>query len=860
MAKVIIGDLIYRITGDADGLKIALDNTDKGVKKTGKGITTLTGILTKLGGAIAAAFAIQKIIAFGKEAINAASRAAETANKFGVTFRDISLSAEQATNNLASTYKLAKSEVQTLLSSTGDLLTGFGFTQTEALGTAEAVLKLGSDLASFQNIAGGTPEVVDRLNKALTGETEGLKALGIVVRQDSKEFTDLVKSIQDSTGVSVQLAKSQAILKTALDQSKNAIGDTLRTQGDYANQTRILQSNILGLSESIGKIFIPGLKQSIKFINELFDKSKGDNPFKQFEQDIQSFSKEQLQKEAKKVDTELGRLAGNIIQFEQQISETKNKGRIKFLQNQLKFVTDQYDLLSKKEKIISEQVLANKQSEDAQIADTAKKKEEEKDKEILRLKELEKERLKNEKEINDTIRKELKKIQIQRDLNNIDDIQQAEEIKNVYLSAINKSSDLFDTGSENVDAFTQKLIDYLVTLGTGTDDVINKFQEISNIASNIGEFSGFLTGENAAEIKAVISSIEGLTTVMADNKATATDWVGAIIAVVVALGELSETSDSKAVRSFGKFVKATTDVETGLRTLFPVIFAIVDAVEGVEDAWINLIPIVGPLIRKFQKDNTEAFEEIDESIGQLNSGINSYVENLEAQLLTTAVDIWGEYAKAVIREQSGLDKFLAIRDEGKAEQLKAEQDAELAILQDALNSEVSAEEKALAQKRINQIKNDQDILAAEKTVAEKSAEIDKKIALVKLAIKKAEVEAQFNVKYAELQADEAVALAGTSDITLEKNRQKAQLSITSAYRTAYAALGKASTSAAAGLELERGALTGGLTEADFNDVNSFASKAVEASEQPIVIQLDGKVIASVNKNIALNNLLTTSTK
>ena len=78
---------------------------------------------------------------FSAAAIKSASDFDEANSKFNTIFRDISKSANQTAQDLANSFGLSSGQALELLGNTGDLLTGFGFTQEEALGLSEQVNK-----------------------------------------------------------------------------------------------------------------------------------------------------------------------------------------------------------------------------------------------------------------------------------------------------------------------------------------------------------------------------------------------------------------------------------------------------------------------------------------------------------------------------------------------------------------------------------------------------------------------------------------------------------------------------------------------------------------------------------------------
>lgn len=217
--------------------------------------------------------AVRKAFSFAKEVKNAARDAEETENKFLTVFENIQDKARSTASVLATSYGMANSTAQNLLGSTGDLLVGFGFTEDAALGLSKRVNELAVDLASFQNIEGGTERASEALTKAILGETESAKALGIVIRQDTKEFKDSVEAIQKSRGVNEKQARSIVILEEAYKQSKKAVGDFARTHDQLANQERIAKEEAKKFREEIGRnlqpTFLSATKLAIKFFRAI---------------------------------------------------------------------------------------------------------------------------------------------------------------------------------------------------------------------------------------------------------------------------------------------------------------------------------------------------------------------------------------------------------------------------------------------------------------------------------------------------------------------------------------------------------------------------------------------------------------
>jgi hypothetical protein len=223
---------------------------------------------------------VNAFVDFGKKAIQTFSDLEEATNKFNVVFAGFTDKAEKSVDELIEKFGQSELSAKQMLSGTGDILTGFGFDRKAALDMSVLAAKLGADLASFSNYAGGAKGASEALTKAMLGETEMAKMLGIVIRQDSDEFKALAQQAL-STGIDVdksgnvikvnteQQAKALAALALAYQQSPNAIGDFVRSQDSIANQTQILKNNLDTLYATIGKDGSSAYADALQGLNAL---------------------------------------------------------------------------------------------------------------------------------------------------------------------------------------------------------------------------------------------------------------------------------------------------------------------------------------------------------------------------------------------------------------------------------------------------------------------------------------------------------------------------------------------------------------------------------------------------------------
>ena len=275
MADIVAAKIVIPVTtnagkakselGDLDeSLKGLGKSSDKAVKKTAK----MAKGFSRLGRALIAGGIVFGIVKIGKHLVKLASAAEETENKFNVTFSSLQNEAQKTAASFAANFGLAEQASQKLLSDTGDLLTGFQFTQAEALALSEQVNILAGDLASFSNIEGGTERASKALTSALLGETESVKSLGIVIRQADVMQRVAAKGMGNLTGMALMQAKAQATLEIATEQSKNALGDFERSQDSAANVARRVNARLTDMQTELGeKLLTPIRNAGLAFLN-----------------------------------------------------------------------------------------------------------------------------------------------------------------------------------------------------------------------------------------------------------------------------------------------------------------------------------------------------------------------------------------------------------------------------------------------------------------------------------------------------------------------------------------------------------------------------------------------------------------
>ena len=222
-------------------------------------------------GARAATKALSIVTRGLEDSVKAARDAAETIDKFNTVFRDMAVTSKRAGDEIAKSFGVTSTASRKMLGDVGDILTGFGFTQEAALDLADEVTRLGIDLASFTNFSGGAEGATAALTKAMLGEAESVKALGIVIRQDTSEYKNMIATIMESEGVTLTQAKALAALRIATEQSANAVGDYARTFDSAMNVQRRYENSLEDLGIAVGTAVNEHLTPLKEILTDIFN-------------------------------------------------------------------------------------------------------------------------------------------------------------------------------------------------------------------------------------------------------------------------------------------------------------------------------------------------------------------------------------------------------------------------------------------------------------------------------------------------------------------------------------------------------------------------------------------------------------
>ena len=241
----------------------------------------IQGLAKKAGAALAAAFAVKKIIDFGAQCIELGSDLAEVQNVVDVTFPRMSKQVDDFAKNAITSFGLSETMAKRFTGTFGAMAKAFGFGEQAAYEMSTTLTGLAGDVASFYNIS--QDEAYTKLKSVFTGETETLKDLGIVMTQSALDSYALANGYGKVTAKMSEAEKVALRYKFVQDQLSLASGDFIRTADGWANQVRVLKLQFDSLKATIGQALINVLTPVIHVINRIISKLMSlANAFKAF--------------------------------------------------------------------------------------------------------------------------------------------------------------------------------------------------------------------------------------------------------------------------------------------------------------------------------------------------------------------------------------------------------------------------------------------------------------------------------------------------------------------------------------------------------------------------------------------------
>lgn len=222
----------------ADSLEEVGDASEDAGGTTEQSGNRMVSALKKIGAAVVAAFAVDKIVDFGKSVVDASATVAAEQSAFEQIMGDYSDTAQQKMNEVADTTGMVSTRLTPYMTSMTAKFKGLGYDIDDATTLAQDGLSLAADAAAFWDKS--LDDSMGALNSFINGSYEGGEAIGLfandtqlasyAVKQgivsESKEWANLDEARKQAT----RLEYAQNMM-----EASGATGQAAKEADQYAN-------------------------------------------------------------------------------------------------------------------------------------------------------------------------------------------------------------------------------------------------------------------------------------------------------------------------------------------------------------------------------------------------------------------------------------------------------------------------------------------------------------------------------------------------------------------------------------------------------------------------------------------------
>jgi len=211
-------------------------------------------------------YLVSKLKELGTEGLELASSLKEVQNVVDTTFASNASQINSFAKSALENFGLSELQAKQFSGTLGAMFKSSGVASEDLTRLSTDLAGLAGDMASFYNL--DQEEAFDKIRQGISGETEGLKQLGINMSVANLEAFALSRGInkqyKDMTQTEQALLRYNYLMGATTDQQ----GDFAKTSGEYANQQRVFRENLKQSAATIASAFLPRINELYKKGNE----------------------------------------------------------------------------------------------------------------------------------------------------------------------------------------------------------------------------------------------------------------------------------------------------------------------------------------------------------------------------------------------------------------------------------------------------------------------------------------------------------------------------------------------------------------------------------------------------------------
>lgn len=209
------------------------------------------------------------IVGIGAAATKMAMDAVESENLFEVSMGKMADSARAWSEDISKSLGLNAYNVRKNVGTFNVMLTSMGQTDDQALKMSESLTQLSYDMASFYNLK--PEEAFEKLKSGISGETEPLKSLGVLINETQVKTYALTNGIIKQGQTMTDAQKVQARFGLIMQATTKAQGDLAKTADSPTNKLRIQSEQVKQLGIELGTKLIPLMEQGLNVIKPIVE-------------------------------------------------------------------------------------------------------------------------------------------------------------------------------------------------------------------------------------------------------------------------------------------------------------------------------------------------------------------------------------------------------------------------------------------------------------------------------------------------------------------------------------------------------------------------------------------------------------
>lgn len=273
--------MAFDISGWSKNVKKAAEDMDhlekKGDRLESK-FQTIGNKLTSSGKSLSTKLTLP-IIGVGAAMTKFAMDSTETENLFKESMGSMTKEAEAWTESLSNSLGLNEYELKQNVGMFNAMFDSMKMGTQASYNMSTGLTELAYDMASFYNL--NPDEAFEKLRAGITGETEPLKSLGILINETTVKSHAYKNGIAEVGQELTEQQKVQARYKLIMEQTTKAQGDLARTIDSPTNKLRVLSSRTKEVAADYGQLLIPIVNKGIdvlgglvKWLDSLDDRNK----------------------------------------------------------------------------------------------------------------------------------------------------------------------------------------------------------------------------------------------------------------------------------------------------------------------------------------------------------------------------------------------------------------------------------------------------------------------------------------------------------------------------------------------------------------------------------------------------------